>query len=483
MRHGRGRVDSVVVVGAGLGGLRAALQLAGSGRTVTVVERADRPGGLARGQTVDGYHFDSGPTVLTMPELIDDAFAAVGESSPLKLVRLDPAYEARFADGSTIRVHTDPGAMADEIAATCAPANVDGYRRLVTRLRALYDCEMPAFIGRNLDSPADLSARAALRVIRLGGLRRWSALVGSFLPDQRLRRIFSFQSLYAGVAPQRALGIYAVIAYMDCVAGIYYPCGGMSALGIALAAAAEVHGVTFRYGTAVTGLTRAAEGITGVLTADGEHIGADAVVWNGDPGRAATLLGRRPQRRSYAPSCVLWLAGTPRSPVTAHHTISFGAAWRRTFDEIVDAGRPMSDPSLLVSAPSRTDSSLAPSGGHTHYTLFPAPNLSRPASWLDGYHDSMHRTLDARGLGDCVADPAVETVITPRDWAAAGQPFGTPFGPDHGWRQTGPFRASTQDRRVPNLLYCGAAVQPGVGVPTVLLSGRLAAERITGRPR
>jgi phytoene desaturase len=483
MRRVLGRVDSVVVVGAGLGGLSAALQLAGSGRRVAVVERADRPGGLARGRTLGGYHFDSGPTVLTMPELIDDAFAAVGESSPLKLVRLDPAYEARFADGSTIRVHTDCEAMTEEIAATCAPANVDGYRRLVARLRALHDCEMPAFIGRNLDSPADLSARAAFRVIRLGGLRRWSALVGSFLPDERLRRIFSFQSLYAGVAPQRALGIYAVIAYMDCVAGVYHPCGGMSALGTALAAAAERHGVTFRYGAAVTGLTSsAAVGVTGVVTADGEHIGAEAVVWNGDPGRAATLLGRRPPRRSYAPSCVLWLAGTPRSPVTAHHTISFGAAWRRTFDEL-GAGQPMSDPSLLISAASRTDGSLAPPGGHTHYTLFPAANLNRPADWLDGYRDSMRRTLDARGLGNCVADADVETVVTPREWAAAGQPFGTPFGPDHGWRQTGPLRASTQDRRVPNLLYCGAAVQPGVGVPTVLLSGRLAAERITGRSR
>jgi phytoene desaturase len=482
MRHVPRRVDSVIVVGAGLGGLRAALQLARSGRTVTVVERADRAGGLARGCTINGYHFDSGPTVLTMPELVDDAFAAVGESSPLNMIRLDPAYEARFADGSTIRVHTDPDAMTEEIAATCAPANVDGYRRLIARLRALYDCEMPAFIGRNLDSPADLSARAALRVIRLGGLRRWSALVGSFLPDERLRRIFSFQSLYAGLAPHRALGIYAVIAYMDCVAGVYYPCGGMSALGTAMAAAAERHGVTLRYGTAITGLITSARGVTGVVTDDGERIGADAVVWNGDPGRAATLLGRRPQRRSYAPSCVLWLAGTRRSPVTTHHTISFGTAWRRTFDEI-DAGRPMSDPSLLISSPSRSDGSLAPPGGHIHYTLFPTPNLSRSAEWLDGYRDSMQRTLDARGLGDCVADADVQAVVTPKEWGAAGQPFGTPFGPDHGWRQTGPLRASTRDRRVPNLLYCGAAVQPGVGVPTVLLSGRLAAERITGRHR
>jgi phytoene desaturase len=256
----------------------------------------------------------------------------------------------------------------------------------------------------------------------------------------------------------------------------------MSALATALATAGERHGVTFRYGSAVTGLTTSARGVTGVITASGERIGADAVVWNGDPGRAAGLLGRRSPRRSYAPSCVLWLTGTPRSPVTAHHTISFGAAWRRAFDEIV-AGRPMSDPSLLVSSPSRTDGSLAPAGSHLHYTLFPAPNLSWPPDWLDGYQDSMRRTLDAHGLGDCVADADVESVVTPRDWVAAGHPFGTPFGPDHGWRQTGPLRASTQDRRVPNLLYCGAAVQPGIGVPTVLLSGRLAAERITGRRR
>ena len=483
MRHARGRIDSVVVVGAGLGGLRAALQLAASGRAVTVVERTDRPGGLARGHAFGGYRFDSGPAVLTLPELIDDAFATVGESSPLSLVRLDPAYEARFADGSTIRVHTDTDAMGAEIAATCAPVNVDGHRRLVARLRELYEWEMPAFIGRNLDSPADLSVRAALRVVKLGGLRRWSALVASFLQDERLRRIFSFQSLYAGVAPHRALGIYAVIAYMDCVAGVFYPRGGMAALGTALAASAERHGVTFRYGTAVTGFTTGAGGVDGVVTGDGDRIAADAVVWNGDPARAAALLRRRPRRCRYAPSCVLWLTGTPRSPVTAHHTISFGAAWRRTFDEIIDAGRPMSDPSLLVSAPSRTDSGLSPSGRHTHYVLFPAPNLAHPARWLDGYRESMHRTLAARGLGDCVADADVQLLVTPRDWAAAGEPFGTPFGPDHSWSQTGPLRTPTQDRGVPNLLYCGAAVQPGVGVPTVLLSGRLAAERITGVPR
>jgi phytoene desaturase len=473
-----GPTKSIVVVGAGLGGLSAALHLAGAGRQVTVLERADRPGGLAAGFTDGGYRFDSGPTVLTMPELIDEAFAAVGERSPVELVRLDPAYQARFADGSTIPVYTDADAMAEQIAATCGRGNVDGYRRLVRRLRELYVCEAPAFIGRNLDSPLDMPVRAALRLIRLGGLRRWSAMIGSYLPDERLQRIFSFQALYAGIAPQRALAAYTVIAYMDCVAGVWYPRGGMAAIPQAMAAAAQRHGVTIRYGTEVSALRERHGRIQAVETAAGDCISADAVVWNADAGAARRLLGRRVRRRRFAPSCVLWHAGTPQTSVETHHTISFGAAWRQTFDDL-DTGRPMSDPSLLVSAPTRTDPCLAPAGRHVHYTLFPAPNLhAADAGWLAGYRDAMAATLAARGLAGCVADAEIDRLVTPPEWTQLGLPAGTPFGPDHGVRQTGPLRQPTLDRRIGNLLYCGASTQPGVGVPSVLVSGRLAAERL-----
>lgn len=485
MRTVPGRTDRVVVVGAGLGGLSAALHLAGAGRQVTVLEQAAQPGGLAAGFTersgAGQYRFDSGPTVLTMPELIDAAFAAVGESSPVALIRLDPAYEARFADGSVLAVRTDTEAMAAEIEAGCGSRDAAGYRRLVRRLRELYECEAPAFIDRNLDSPRDLSARAVLRLIRLGGLRRWSEFVAAYVEDDRLRRIFSFQALYAGLAPQRALATYAVIAYMDCVAGVFYPRGGMAAVPQAMAAAAQRHGVQFRYRTRVSELTVEHARMSGVITTDGERIPADVVVWNGDAGAARMVLGRRVGRRGFSPSCVVWHAGTPRSPVTAHHTISFGNAWERTFDEIIRRGRPMSDPSLLISAPTRTDPALAPAGRHVHYALFPTPNLTAGLpGWLDGYQERMWRTLRSRGLADCVADADTERLSTPTDWAAAGLPAGTPFGPHHGVRQTGPLRQPTLDRNLPNLVYCGASTQPGVGVPSVLVSGRLAAERITG---
>ncbi len=482
MRTVPGRTDAVVVVGAGLGGLAAALHLAGAGRQVTVLDRAARPGGLAAGLDMSGYHFDSGPTVLTMPALIADALGAVGEDldDVLDLVRLDPAYAARFADGSTIRVRTDPDAMADEIAAHCAAREVDGYRRLVRRLREMYELEAPAFIERNFDSVRDLPVGRVLQLIRMGGLRRWSALVGAHLHDERLRRIFSFQSLYAGLAPQRALGSYAVIAYMDCVAGVWYPRGGMSAVARALVAAGTRHGVHYRYRVDVDQVLVENGRATGVHTTAGDRIAADAVVWNADP---ATRPGRPAPRRTvgYAPSCVVWHTGTPQTATAEHHTISFGAAWRRTFDDIIRTGQPMRDPSVLISAPTRTDPALARPGRHVHYTLFPVPNraLAPDLDWTT-YRERMRAVLNSRGLGACVADAEADRITTPDDWSARGLPAGTPFGPHHGIGQTGPLRTSTLDRHVENLVYCGAATQPGVGVPSVLVSGRLAAQRITG---
>ncbi|MGH3793224.1 MAG: FAD-dependent oxidoreductase, partial [Pseudonocardiaceae bacterium] len=213
MRTVTGPTDHVVIVGAGLAGLAAALHLLGSGRQVTVLESQLHPGGRAGRADLAGYHLDTGPTVLTMPELVDEALAAVGDSltTRLDLVALHPAYRARFADGSVIDVHTDADAMEAEIAAVAGPAEAHGYRRLRRWLTKLYQVEIGRFIGGNFDSPLDLVAgRDAVRdlamLAALGGFGRLGAQVGRFIHDQRLQRIFSFQALYAGVPPQRALG-------------------------------------------------------------------------------------------------------------------------------------------------------------------------------------------------------------------------------------------------------------------------------------
>jgi len=242
-----GPTDSVVVVGAGLGGLSAALHLAGAGRVVTVLEQGDSAGGRAGVQQESGYTFDTGPTVLTAPDILESTLAAVGEPLGrwLRLHRLDPVYRARFADGSVLDVRADPDAMAEEISQVCGIDDAAGYRRLIAYLRELHAVEMPHFIDRNLDSPLQLVGAPLLRLARMGAFRRLAPRIATFVRDERLRRIFSFQAMYAGLAPAHALAIYAVITYLDCVAGVYFPDGGMHAIPCALAGVGEKHGVRF----------------------------------------------------------------------------------------------------------------------------------------------------------------------------------------------------------------------------------------------
>ncbi len=513
-----GPTDHVVVIGAGFSGLAAALHLLGAGRRVTVVERAEHPGGRAgrldlvteRGR----YLVDTGPTVLTMPDLLDEAFAAVGERAAdrLELIALDPGYRTHFADGSTIDVHADAEAMEAEVRRACGPAAAAGYRELRDWLGELYRAEIDTFIGANFDSPFDLLGPDLLRLARLGGFGRLGPRIARFLPDERLQRIFSFQALYAGVPPDRALAAYGVIAYMDTVRGVYFPRGGMRRLGQAMADAATAAGAKIHYGRTVTGLQRSGGRITAVRhRASGadtgspgepaghealERLDADAVVLTTDLEAGYRIIGQRPRRAlplRHSPSAVVLHAGLARSrPDVAHHTISFGAAWQRTFREIISDGRPMSDPSLLITRPTATDPELAPAGADMLFVLAPCPNTDRgrldgrPIDWDrigPRYRDQLLQVLAARdhpGLGDITGDIEVSRLITPVDWAADGLAAGTPFALAHTFGQTGPFRPRNLIRGLDNLVLAGCGTTPGVGIPPVLISGRLAAQRITG---
>jgi phytoene desaturase len=298
MRTVKGRTDRVVVVGAGLSGLSAAMQLAGRGLNVTVVERGDHPGGRVGRADVSGYRLDTGPTVLTMPDIIDDAFAALGEklTDRLELLPVHPAYNARFADGATLRVHTEPAAMVAEIEAFAGRREAEAYLRLRDWLTKLYRTEFDGFIGANFDSPLSLLTPQLAQLVALGGFRRWENVIRRFLSDERLLRVFTFQALYAGVPPQSALAVYAVIAYMDTVAGVYFPKGGMRALPDAMAAAASDAGVEFVYGATVSELVRSGSRVTAVATTQGHRIPTDAVILTTELPDTYRLLGRTPRR-------------------------------------------------------------------------------------------------------------------------------------------------------------------------------------------
>ena len=510
MRTVPGRTDRVVVVGAGLAGLAAALRLRGAGREVTVVERGGGPGGRAGRVERGGYTLDTGPSVFTAPEIVADTLAAVGEKleDRLTLLPLETTYRARFADGSHLDVHADPDAFAAEVAALCGPAEAGALRRYLADLAELYRLQLGTFIDRNLDSPLDLLRPELVALSRRGGFGRLSRHVEKYFGDDRLRRLFSFQALYAGVSPFRAIAAYAVIAQLDIGAGVWHPVGGIAAVPQALAAAAADAGVVFRYGVAVDELETAGRRVTGVLLADGERVPADVVVVTTDQPHTLVPGLRGPRRPVYSPSCVaLHLGVRNELPGQAHHTISFGEAWRDVFEELTRdgrlpgggpgarRGRIMTDPSLLVSMPSRTDRSLAPDsadGRHCQVlsVVAPTPNLDRRSGgnpdldWArlaPRYRDELLATLEARGWTGLTGAIEVEEMATPLDWAAQGMAAGTPFALAHTFAQTGPFRPSTLPRSGPeNVVLAGSSVQPGVGVPMVLISGRLAAERITG---
>ena len=488
-RRVSGPTDHVVIVGAGLGGLSTALRLAGAGRQVTVLERELVPGGRAGVLHRAGYAFDTGPSVLTMPDLIADALDCVGErlADWLTLRPVQPLYRTFYADGSQLDVHVDVDAMAEEITEVVGPAEAAGYRRFVEFVSRLYRIEMRTFIDRNLDSPLDLVGADMARLVALGGLRRLAPVVARYLHDPRTQRVFSFQAMYAGLSPFDALAIYAVIAYMDSVAGVWFPDGGLHAVPRALAAAAAKHGVDFRYGTTVERVELAGDRAVAVHTTDGERVPCDAVVLNPDLPVARRDLLRRPLRRrlDYSPSCVTMNIGSSASySKIAHHNIHFGTQWREVFTDLVDAKRLMRDPAFMVTAASRSDPSLAPPGKQSYWVLFPAPNTDGPIDWdrMRGpYREEMIATLESNGyvgFGDAIE---VEHLVTPADWERQGMAAGAPFAAAHSFAQTGPFRPS--NLWGDNVVFTGSGTQPGVGVPMVLLSGRLAAERITGPDR
>ena len=423
MRTVKGPTENVVIVGAGLAGLSAALRLAGAGRSVTVIERESVPGGRSGLLQKDGYAFDTGPTVLTMPSLIEDAFNSVGEEMKdwLDLIPLRPLYRAFYHDGSQLDVYPDTKEMEAEIAKVIGPEEAIGYRNYVDFVTKLYKYEINDFIDRNIDSPFGLLTPNLARLIAIGGFRKLSPKVSQFLKDPRTQKVYSFQAMYAGVSPQQALAIYAVIAYMDSVNGVFFPRGGMHAVPRALAAAAEKHGVKFKYSTTAATIEKSNGRATAVITTDGERIPCDALILNPDlPVAWKELIGKEPwsiKRLNYSPSCVTMLVGSKKSyDHIAHHNIHFGASWDGVFDELINKKILMTDPSILVTVPSLDDKSLTPPGKESYYVLFPTPNLDADIDWkVTGpkYRDQMIKTLEQRGYTDFGDSIEVEHLTTP----------------------------------------------------------------------
>ena len=489
----------VIVVGAGLGGLSAACHLVGAGHEVVVLERADVPGGRAgvwEPQTAAGaFHIDTGPSVLTMTGILASVFAAAGAdmADHLRLHPVDPMYRATFPEalGGALQVRHGRDAMREEIRTECGASEAEAFDRFCHWLTELTDVVMPHFINRNFDGLLSITKplAPAIQLLRLGGFGRLAKKVDAYFADPRLRQLFSFQSLYAGLSPYDALAVYSVITYMDTVEGVYFPEGGIHRVAVALADVIELAGGTIEYGVTVERVLRRSGTngpVTGVRLDTGETMRADAVVLNPDlPVAYRTLLPeltapRVVRKGEYSPSCALWLGAVKGAAPAdaAHHNIHFGE-YTSAFDALIRDGVVQPDPSILVTLQAHSDRSLAPDGHEVIYALEPTPNLDGRVDWHHQREPLKERLLARLAShGYPVQEVLAEAFWDPTDWERMGMERGAPFALSHRFLQTGPFRANNVVKGVPGLVFVGSGTVPGVGVPMVLLSGRLAAERV-----
>ena len=469
-----------MVVGAGLGGLACALRLQGQGHEVVVVEQRERPGGRAYQIAEGGFTWDTGPSIITMPWVLEETLAAGGLSleHELTLHRLDPMYRIRWADDERHLDFTDDRAR---LAAEIAKFSLRDAERLPDYLDALEPIYREAILGAG--GRAFLTARefAGLlpMMVRLRAAETLWRFTTRFFEHPRVREAFSFHSLFIGGDPFRVPAVYGALVYLQILDGAWYAEGGVYALVESLARTLDV-----RCGEPVERIQTSGGRVSGVRMAGGEFIRADAVVSNTDVLATHELLGRRAPVRRLRPtmSCFLLYLGTDRAfeEQLLHHTLLVGGGYRDFIRTVTRGDRLPETLSTYVHAPARTEPGMAVPGGDSICVLLPVPNLRAGIDWQaagDELRDvvvaDMERSYGMTGLD---ASVRVEHRMTPLDFASElGAVDGNAFAVEPTLHQSAYFRRPNQDRSVGGLFHVGGGTHPGAGIPGVLMGAKVTA--------
>lgn len=477
-----------VVIGAGFGGLAAAVRLGARGYRVTVLERLDQPGGRARVHRQDGFTFDAGPTIVTAPFLFEELWALSGKrlSDDVALVPMTPFYRIRFADGQTFDYSGDVAAMREEVR-RFSPGDVAGYERFMALARTICRIGFEELGHVPFGSFADM-VRIAPDLLRFGGHRSVYATVARHIRDERLRAIFSFHPLLIGGNPFRASAVYCLIAHLEREWGVHFALGGTNRLVDGLCGLVRYHKGRLRYGCTVDALVLDARRATGVRLVGGETIPADIVVSNADSAWTYKhLLRGQPRRRwtdrrlaraSSSMGLFVWYFGTNRKyPNIAHHTILMGPRYRELISDIFDRKILAEDFSLYLHRPTATDPLLAPEGCDAFYVLAPVPNLAGGQDWptlAEPYRRRIARALEASILPGLEATLVTSKVTTPQEFSDDFlSERGSGFGLEPVLSQSAWFRPHNRSEEVENLFLVGAGTHPGAGLPGVLSSARI----------
>jgi phytoene desaturase len=485
-----------VVVGAGFGGLAAAIRLGALGYRVTVLEQRDQPGGRAYVYRQDGFVFDGGPTVITAPFLFEELWALCGRrlADDIDLRPVDPFYRIRFHEGGTFDYRGDATSMREQIAAL-SPRDVDGYERLMEMSRRIFEVGFERLAHVPFSSWTDM-ARIVPDMLRLRSYRTVWGLVSSFVRDERLRQVLSFHPLLVGGNPFDTTSIYALICWLERKWGVWFPMGGTGSLVQGMVRLIEGRGDEVRCGVAVERIVVEHGRATGVELADGTRVSADIVVSNADAGWLHKHLlpentprkwnDAKLERARYSMSLFVWYFGTDRRyEDVAHHTILLGPRYRGLLDDIFRHKRLAEDFSLYLHRPTATDPSLAPAGHDAFYVLSPVPHLDADVDWqteAEPYRRRIEAHLAQTVLPDLPARVVSSRTLTPLGFrddllSLKGAAFG--FEPVLG--QSAYFRPHNRSPDVEGLFLVGAGTHPGAGVPGVLSSAKVL-EAIVPRP-
>jgi phytoene desaturase len=488
----RGTRQRLAMVGAGVGGLAAAARLAHAGFDVQVYEKSDGPGGRCGKLEVDGFTFDTGPTLLLMPEVLEETFRVVGRDMKdyVELVRCDPNYRIHFRDDSQVTFSTDLVDMSRELE-SIEPGSFSKYLSFLAVGQNQYQTSLDRFVGRNFDSLLDfLTPGNIKKVFEIKAHKFMYSEVSNYFQDPRLRAAMTFQTMYLGISPYESPAVYGLLPYTELAVGIWFPKGGMHAIPVALEKLCRDLGVTFHYGKSVQRIVIEGGQAKGLLLEGGELVAADAVVCNADLPWAyrnlidpkETALKGAAEMKYTSSAFMLYLGTTKRFPGLLHHNVFFGGDYKASFDDIFKKFKVPDDPSFYVNVPNRTDGSLAPEGGDSVYILVPVPHRHATVDWaVEGpkVRAKVFKRLAELGVADLEQHIAVERHWTPDDYEfKLNLERGSAFGLSHNFFQVGPFRPTNQDRKVNNLFFVGASTQPGTGLPMVMLSARLVAERV-----
>lgn len=487
------KTKSVIVIGAGIGGIVAATHLAQNGLHVTLVEKNSRPGGRCDRISREGHHFDTGPTLFVMPLLYEREFRALGTSmnEMLDLQRVDPTYHLVFDDGSQLGLTSDMKSMREQLE-SFEEGSFQGLLRYMDEGGRHYQLGIERLVNRDFRKASDFFRLQNIPLLyQLKPLANHYRNMSAYFDDPRLKAAFTFQDVYMGLSPFEAPATFSMMPYTELAHGVYYPRGGMYSIVEALMTLARQAGVKFIFDTSVQRIDSNTSQARGIILANGLHLEADAVLANADlPYVYKNLLpedglSKALDRKRFSCSVISFYWGMDKTyEKLGPHTLFLAQDYRENFRSIIQDLSLPANPSLYIHAPARLDPSMSPRGEDTLIAIVPVGHMSENgeqdwAALRDEARGQVFRRLSILGINDLESHIKFETTFTPLSWRKRYNLMkGSTHGLCHNLTQLGYFRPRNRHPCIHNLYFTGASTHPGTGMPTAMVSGRLSAQHI-----